>query len=173
MRISRIGFVFVALFAMTALGTLSGTNAQACGPSCGSPQSHGGHGGGGSSPKSEQAITYTCPMHPEVSAEAPGKCPKCGMFLEAKAAEKTVYTCPMHPEVKADQPGKCPKCGMNLEKRTEKATYQYFCPMDADVVSDKPGKCPKCGMFLEARLATAAVPASQAPPANPHAGHAH
>ena len=28
--------------------------------------------------------TYTCPMHPEVNTEAPGKCPKCGMALVAK-----------------------------------------------------------------------------------------
>jgi len=26
--------------------------------------------------------TFTCPMHPEVRAEAPGRCPKCGMALE-------------------------------------------------------------------------------------------
>lgn len=29
-------------------------------------------------------ITYVCPMHPEVKQNAPGKCPKCGMALEAK-----------------------------------------------------------------------------------------
>ena len=29
---------------------------------------------------SAEAI-YTCPMHPEVRQEGPGKCPKCGMFL--------------------------------------------------------------------------------------------
>lgn len=26
--------------------------------------------------------TYTCPMHPEISAHGPGKCSKCGMALE-------------------------------------------------------------------------------------------
>ncbi|RXM39172.1 copper oxidase [Chryseobacterium sp. CH21] len=29
-------------------------------------------------------ITYACPMHPEVVADKPGKCPKCGMELEKK-----------------------------------------------------------------------------------------
>jgi len=29
---------------------------------------------------------YTCPMHPEVTQKGPGKCPKCGMALEAKDA---------------------------------------------------------------------------------------
>jgi len=31
-------------------------------------------------------ITYTCPMHPEVVSDEPGKCPKCGMNLEEKKA---------------------------------------------------------------------------------------
>ncbi|MCY7409377.1 MAG: hypothetical protein LH473_03830 [Chitinophagales bacterium] len=28
--------------------------------------------------------TYTCPMHPEVNSDKPGKCPKCGMELVKK-----------------------------------------------------------------------------------------
>ena len=31
---------------------------------------------------------YTCPMHPDVKADKPGKCPKCGMNLE-KVEPKT------------------------------------------------------------------------------------
>lgn len=27
---------------------------------------------------------YTCPMHPEVNSDKPGKCPKCGMALVEK-----------------------------------------------------------------------------------------
>lgn len=30
---------------------------------------------------SPKAVSYTCPMHPEVISSAPGKCPKCGMTL--------------------------------------------------------------------------------------------
>ncbi len=30
------------------------------------------------------SITYTCPMHPEVISDKPGKCPKCGMELVEK-----------------------------------------------------------------------------------------
>ena len=29
-------------------------------------------------------IVYTCPMHPEVQMDKPGKCPKCGMQLVEK-----------------------------------------------------------------------------------------
>jgi hypothetical protein len=31
-----------------------------------------------------QKVVYTCPMHPEVISDKPGKCPKCGMNLVLK-----------------------------------------------------------------------------------------
>jgi FtsP/CotA-like multicopper oxidase with cupredoxin domain len=62
-------------------------------------------------PVGEGPVVYTCPMHPEVVSEEPGKCPECGMKLIAVAA---TYTCPMHPEVVSDEPGHCPECGMKL-----------------------------------------------------------
>jgi CopA family copper-resistance protein len=40
-----------------------------------------------------QSTTYTCPMHPEIHADKPGKCPKCGMTLvkeKPKAVKKSV-----------------------------------------------------------------------------------
>jgi FtsP/CotA-like multicopper oxidase with cupredoxin domain len=64
-----------------------------------------------------QASGYVCPMHPEVTASEPAKCPKCGMRLIAAAASApspTSYVCPMHPEVTASEPAKCPQCGMKL-----------------------------------------------------------
>lgn len=64
---------------------------------------------------------YTCPMHPEVQADKPGSCPKCGMALEpvdlSATTERVEYTCPMHPQIVRDQPGSCPICGMALESR--------------------------------------------------------
>jgi len=60
---------------------------------------------------------YYCPMHPEVTSDKPGSCPKCGMDL-VKAPElivkKVEYTCPMHPEIIRTGPGSCPICGMDL-----------------------------------------------------------
>jgi|SRR5579863_8163310 len=32
-------------------------------------------------------MLYTCPMHPEVISDKPGKCPKCGMTLVPKQPE--------------------------------------------------------------------------------------
>ena len=72
----------------------------------------------------EQAApgSYVCPMCPEVKADRPGSCPKCGMALEretpAAPATATQWTCPMHPEIVRDEPGDCPICGMALEPRT-------------------------------------------------------
>ena len=146
----------------------------------------------------EASASYVCPMHPEVTSDSPGSCPKCGMDLVAQseagehayhgqhgrgnhgdhtepAAEPTgSYTCPMHPEVTSDSPGSCPKCGMDLVPQadagkhahhghhghgnhgdhTEPAaepTGPYTCPMHPEVTSDSPGSCPKCGMDLVAQ----------------------
>lgn len=46
------------------------------------PMTHGAHETQGVEPQSEDGLTaYTCPMHPEVRADRPGACPKCGMAL--------------------------------------------------------------------------------------------
>ena len=37
-------------------------------------------------PEHEHGKIYTCPMHPEVRSDKPGKCPKCGMTLVEKAS---------------------------------------------------------------------------------------
>jgi hypothetical protein len=45
------------------------------------PSSDNAHDHGGAVPA---ASLYTCPMHPEVVSDKPGKCPKCGMTLVPK-----------------------------------------------------------------------------------------
>ncbi len=69
----------------------------------------------------EKVTIYTCPMHPEVITDEPGKCSICEMNLVKKEITKKdldrlIYFCPMHPEIRSEKPGRCPICEMYLEK---------------------------------------------------------
>jgi len=61
-----------------------------------------------------EGAVYTCPMHPAIVQEEPGRCPECGMKLLPVEAPPTSYACPMHPHVTSDSPDRCPECGMKL-----------------------------------------------------------
>ncbi len=61
-----------------------------------------------------EGAVYSCPMHPDVVSEEPGRCPQCGMKLLPMEAPETTYVCPMHPDVTSDSPDRCPECGMKL-----------------------------------------------------------
>ena len=71
---------------------------------------------------------YICPMHPDVSQEKEGVCPKCGMRLEKHELSKE-------------------------QRIAQEKKVVYICPMkeDAEVISNEPGDCPKCGMKLVAK----------------------
>ncbi len=114
--------------------------------------------------KTEKA-KYTCPMHPDVVMNEPGKCSKCGMDLAKTKKEQMkmevmkTYTCPMHPDMTSDTPGKCPKCQskMNLTQKEQmkmEVMKTYTCPMHPGVTSNKSGKCPNCGMAMKEVAAT-------------------
>jgi CopA family copper-resistance protein len=96
--------------------------------------------------KSGQTKTvYTCVMHPEVTSDKPGKCPKCGMTL----VKKTVAI-PSNEAVKNEQqqaPQNKPAPSKNISPAPATKTV-YTCVMHPEVQQDKPGKCPKCGMTL-------------------------
>lgn len=49
---------------------------------------HEDHMGHGHMMAAEQAVEYTCPMHPEVVSREPGRCPKCGMTLVPRTGTK-------------------------------------------------------------------------------------
>ncbi|MDT8285734.1 MAG: heavy metal-binding domain-containing protein [Elusimicrobiales bacterium] len=71
------------------------------------------------------AKKYVCPMG-DYEGDKPGKCPKCGMTLVEKKAEKKQekahrkYVCPMGC-AESDKPEKCPKCGMDMKERKQPA----------------------------------------------------
>ena len=107
--------------------------------------------------------TYTCPMHPDVTSDKPGKCSQCGMDLNLSKKEilkrevVKQYTCPMHIDVVSDKPGKCSKCGMDLtlskkEIMKREVVKLYTCSMHPEVVTEKNGTCPKCGMKLTEKI---------------------
>ncbi len=91
------------------------------------------------------AVTYTCPMHPEIHATKPGNCPKCGMKL-VKEKPKVVKQPPVKKKPIVTQPPKtpAPKNTLPVQPTT------YTCPMHPEVKSSKLGNCPKCGMKLVA-----------------------
>ncbi len=61
-----------------------------------------------------EGAVHTCPMHPDVVSDEPGRCPQCGMKLLPMESPQTSYVCPMHPHVTSDSPDRCPECGMKL-----------------------------------------------------------
>jgi hypothetical protein len=56
-------------------------------PNSGAGHSHSGHEPGSATTPSDDAI-YSCPMHPEVKQNEPGRCPKCGMELVEQKKDK-------------------------------------------------------------------------------------
>ena len=104
---------------------------------------------------------YICPMHPEVVANQPGDCPKCGMHLvpvvsdDPKALaghDDTVHDqCHEHEaDHNANHEASTPVRGGKYDKvPAGHAGAVYTCPMHPEVRQTAPGACPLCGMGLE------------------------
>lgn len=71
----------------TTLTPAAGLRADASGAGqAGMAMGHGAHGmSAATGPRA--ATSYTCPMHPDVHATQPGRCPKCGMTLVPRQPE--------------------------------------------------------------------------------------
>jgi len=55
------------------------------------------------SDKQQQAISYTCPMHPEIHSDKPGNCPKCGMKLAQEKAKSNTMPSGQQDHMPADK----------------------------------------------------------------------
>lgn len=123
-----------------------------------------------------EAVTYTCPMHPEVRETRPGKCPKCGMFLVPEGAGD--HPGPKHRHLDPSSavegnhghdhtahklaapehhhPGRpAASVGTHVKAPEAESGPVYTCPMHPEVESPTPGACPKCGMTLELKTPAA------------------
>ncbi len=94
----------------------------------------------------ETRVIYTCPMHPEVREDHPGRCPKCQMALvpegEARADHHHSHGYGGGAGHPSPEPVAAPAAAMP-------AGTIYTCPMHPEVRQDHPGTCPICGMALE------------------------
>lgn len=121
---------------------------------------HPTHGEHGHSHQAQDVATpapvdeYTCPMHPEVRQNGPGRCPKCGMHLErvGSATDHAAHAHQPHRDVsmpatgsRASPPDATLKGGGKVE---------YTCPMHPQIRQMGPGSCPICGMALEPVVAS-------------------
>ncbi len=84
------------------------------------------------------AISWTCPMHPDVLEDKKGACGICGMDLEPVRLV-TVYTCPVHAVIEQASPGKCRICSRDLAQKT--AALTFTCASDRDTAQLDPGTC--------------------------------
>lgn len=113
---------------------------------------------------------YSCPMHPEVRSNEPGRCPKCKMKLVPEKAKQPQqqgigqqqgagqqhqgHGQQQEPAghqhgTSSGKGGQASPSGQPANAAAKQPAAQvYTCPMHPEVRSDKPGKCPKCGMTL-------------------------
>lgn len=88
------------------------------------------------------AISFICPMHPEVVDGVEGRCPICEMDLVATRIE-LAYTCPVHGVIHTHEAGACPIDGRTLQPVT--LELSWTCPDHPAVAESDPGMCPVGG----------------------------
>lgn len=103
---------------------------------------HAGHG---------QAQEYTCPMHPQIVRNAPGKCPICGMDLVPKTANKELLidsnivslARPVNAQVIATIPVISPESGTRIFSVEVKGTITYDTRNQTSIASRVSGRIEK------------------------------
>ena len=93
---------------------------------------------GTSLPAQLPPLSWTCPMHPEIVADAKGTCDICGMTLESVRLVM-MYTCPVHAVIEQSKPGKCRICARDLVQMT--AALTFTCAGHREIEQIEPGTC--------------------------------
>lgn len=124
---------------------------------------------GGATHGHESASRYYCPMHPQITSDAPGECPICHMNLEPIPADRHASApppsaaAPPRSSHAAHAPAHAPHDGVPPTATAAPGDAapdpRFTCPMHRKVLQDGPGSCPICNMDL--------VPVSSLPPPAP------
>jgi CopA family copper-resistance protein len=95
--------------------------------------------------KTTKAPIYTCEMHPEITQNKAGNCPKCGMTLVMQKKKKA----PIKQSSKIEMTEKKTNSAAvsDVKNKTTKASI-YTCEMHPEITQNNAGNCPKCGMNL-------------------------
>ena len=80
--LKRIAPYFAAVVIGIGIAVAASSYSGASDGCCGSMgEAHAKHAEPAAAPTTQAAQKYVCPMHPEVTSDKSGKCPKCGMDL--------------------------------------------------------------------------------------------
>lgn len=101
---------------------------------------------------------YTCPMHPEVQSDKPGKCPKCGMNLEKKNVKvplkKHTSSATPKSEMKMDDKNKANQDSISLQHDLSasmdnmQSMQMDTIPVFAGKVDMQPGKTVRYDLYV-------------------------
>ena len=84
------------------------------------------------------AVSWTCPMHPDVVDDHKGQCRICKMAL-VPVRLVSAWTCPVHGVIEQDHAGTCRICGRDLIQTTRALTFT--CAGHPETNQLEPGRC--------------------------------
>lgn len=95
------------------------------------------------------AVKYTCPMHPQIISDTPGKCPICGMDLVLIGGSEHAH--------EISTPAQTEKSNAPVtntpQNKTEHKVLYWYDPMRPEQHFNKPGKSPFMDMELVPKYA--------------------
>ncbi len=99
--------------------------------------------------KRQEMKAYTCPDHPHLVSDKPGRCTECGTLLNRTSKEKMkmevmgLYACTAHPHVSGKKDAECRECGSTLRLVKQKPVRKIKAATACEN-RGKSGKCSNC-----------------------------